>query len=76
MRNRKMPITMNAMRMEKAMLISTTSGIPLAPVAASTSPFSSDINPITWLTALHHVGIINRPSSTTDSAKARSSRAR
>src|SRR5258707_3638538 len=45
MRNRKMPITMKAMRMEKAMLISTTSGMPLAPVAASTRPFSSDMKP-------------------------------
>src|SRR5262249_49612116 len=45
MRNRKMPITMKAMRIEKAMLISTTSGMPLAPVAASTRPFSSDMKP-------------------------------
>src|SRR5262249_43327410 len=75
MRNRKMPITMKAMRMEKAMLISTTSGMPLAPVAASTSPFSSDMKPTIWLTALRRVTIINRPSSTTESAKARSSRA-
>src|SRR5262249_33787694 len=39
MRNRKMPMTMNAIRMEKATLISTTKGIPLAPVAARMSPF-------------------------------------
>src|ERR1019366_9603118 len=74
-RNRKMPITMKAISTEKAMLISTTSGMPLAPVAASTKPFSSDMKPITWLTALRRVTIINRPSSTTDSANARSSRA-
>ena len=74
-RNRKMPMTMKAMRIEKATLISTTSGMPLAPVAASTRPFSSDMNPTTWLTALRRVTIISRPSSTTDSANARSSRA-
>src|SRR5260370_28430034 len=75
MRNRKMPITMNAMRIEKATLISTTSGMPLAPVAASTRPFSSDMKPTIWLTALRRVTIIKRPSSTTESANARSSRA-
>jgi hypothetical protein len=75
MRNRKMPITMKAIRIEKATLISTTSGMPLAPVAASTRPFSSDMKPTTWLTALRRVTIINRPSSTTESANARSSRA-
>ena len=74
-RNRKMPMTMKAIRIEKATLISTTSGMPLAPVAASTSPFSSDMNPTTWLTALRRVTMTRRPSSTTDSAKARSSRA-
>src|SRR6185437_4498848 len=74
-RNRKMPMTMKAISTEKATEISTTSGIPLAPVAARTSPFSSDMKPITWLTALRRVTIIRRPSSTTDSAKARSSRA-
>ena len=68
-------MTMKAIRIEKATLISTTSGMPLAPVAASTSPFSSDMKPTTWLTALRRVTIISRPSSTTDSAKARSSRA-
>src|SRR6185437_5245567 len=74
-RNRKMPMTMKAIRIEKATLISTTSGIPLAPVAASTNPFSSDMKPTTWLTALRRVTMIKRPSSTTDSANARSSRA-
>ena len=68
-----MPITMKAMRIENATLISTTSGMPLAPVAASTRPFSSDMKPTTWLTALRRVTIIRRPSSTTDRAKARSS---
>ena len=43
---------------EKATLISTTSGMPLAPVAASTRPFSSDMKPITWLTALRRVTMI------------------
>src|SRR6185312_4375424 len=38
MRKRKMPMTMNAIRIENATLISTTSGMPLAPVAASTKP--------------------------------------
>ena len=66
---------MKAMRIENATLISTTSGMPLAPVAASTRPFSSDMKPTTWLTALRRVTIIKRPSSTTESAKARSSRA-
>ena len=70
-----MPITMKAMRMEKATLISTTSGIPLAPVAASTSPFSSDMKPTIWLTALRRVTMISRPSSTTESDSATSSRA-
>src|SRR6185437_3074778 len=74
-RNRKMPITMKAIRIEKATLISTTSGMPVAPVAASTRPFSSDMKPMTWLTALRLVTIMSRPSSRTDSAKARSSRA-
>src|SRR4029453_433038 len=74
-RNRKMPMTMKAISTEKATLISTTSGIPLAPVAANTRPFSSDIKPTTWLTALRRVTIISKPSSTTDSAKARSSSA-
>src|SRR3990172_1320373 len=75
MRNRKIPMTMKAIKMEKATLISTTNGMPLAPVAASTRPFSSDMNPTTWLTTLRRVTIIRSPSSTTDSAKARSSRA-
>src|SRR5204863_8858286 len=47
MRNRKIPITMNAIRIENAIEISTTSGMPLAPVAASTKPFSSDMKPMT-----------------------------
>src|SRR5512135_377408 len=34
MRNRKMPMTIKAINTEKATLISTTRGIPLAPVAA------------------------------------------
>jgi hypothetical protein len=38
---------MNAIRTEKATLISTTRGIPRAPVPARMSPFSSDMNPIT-----------------------------
>src|SRR6185369_1677266 len=76
MRNRKMPITMKATRTEKATLISTTSGMPLAPAAARMRPFSIDISPTTWLTALRRLTIISRPSSTTDKAKARSCRAR
>ena len=40
-------MTMKAIRMEKATLISTTNGMPLAPVAASTRPFSSDMKPTT-----------------------------
>ena len=68
-------MTKKAIRTENATLISTTSGIPLAPVAASTSPFSSDMKPTTWLTALCRITIIKSPSSTTESAKARSSRA-
>src|SRR6185437_12165273 len=75
MRNRKMPMTMKAISTEKATLISTTSGMPLAPVAASTRPFSSDMKPTTWLTALRRVTFINSARSTTESAKARSSRA-
>src|SRR5262245_49792844 len=74
-RKRKIPITMNAIKTEKATLISTTSGMPLAPVAASTRPFSSDMKPTTWLTALRRVTIIRRPSRTTERANARSSRA-
>ena len=70
-----MPTTMNAIRIENATLISTTSGIPCAPVAARFTPFSSDRNPATWLTALRRVTIINRPISTTDSDSAMSSRA-
>ena len=73
-RNRKIPITINAMRIEKATLISTTSGIPFAPVAARISPFSIDMKPITWPTALRRDTIISRPRRMTDNAKARSSR--
>ena len=68
-------MTMKATSTENATLISTTSGMPLAPVAARIRPFSSDMKPMIWLTALRRVTIISRPSSTTDSAKARSSRA-
>ena len=68
-------MTMNAIRMENATLISTTSGMPCAPVAARLMPFSSDRKPTTWLTALRRVTIISRPISTTDSASAMSSRA-
>ena len=75
MRNRKIPITISATRIEKATLISTTSGMPLAPVAARIRPFSIDMKPITWLTALRRDTIISRPSRMTDRAKARSSRA-
>ena len=64
---------MKAIRIENATLISTTSGMPLAPVAARTRPFSSDMKPITWLTAFCRVTIISRPSSTTASENARSS---
>ena len=46
------PNTMKAMRTEKATDTSTTSGMPRAPVAARMSPFSSDMKPITWVTAL------------------------
>src|SRR3954470_46112 len=74
-RERKTPITISATRIEKATLISTTSGMPLAPVAARIRPFSIDMKPMTWLTALRREIIISRPSRITDSAKARSSRA-
>src|SRR5271166_4417798 len=75
MRNRKTPITTSATSTEKATEISTTSGMPLAPVAARMSPFSSDMKPTTIETAFRLTTIISMPSSTTDSAKARSSRA-
>ncbi len=68
-------MTIAAIRIEKATLISTTSGMPRAPVAARIRPFSSDMKPTTWLTALRRVTIMSSPSSTTASAKARSSRA-
>ena len=75
MRNRKTPITTSATSTEKATEISTTSGMPLAPVAARMSPFSSDMKPTTIETAFRLTTIISMPSSTTESAKARSSRA-
>src|SRR5271165_6107077 len=75
MRKRKTPITTSATRTEKATEISTTSGIPFAAVAARMSPFSSDMKPTTIETALRRTTIISMPSSTTDRAKARSSRA-
>src|SRR5262249_10384787 len=74
MRNTKTPNTMKAIRIENATENSTTSGMPLAPVAASTRPFSSDIKPTIWVTALRRVIIISRPSRMTASANARSSR--
>src|SRR5215813_1268048 len=74
MRNTKMPNTINAIKMEKATDISTTSGMPLAPVAANTRPFSRDMKPTTWVMALRRVIIISKPSRITASAKARSSR--
>ena len=70
-----MPTTMKAIRMENATLISTTSGMPRAPVAARLMPFSSDMKPTTWLMALRRVTIISKPISTTDKASAMSSRA-
>src|SRR6185436_2123697 len=75
MRNRNTPITISATRMENATLISTTSGMPFAPVAARINPFSIDMKPITWLTALRREIIMSSPSRTTESANARSSRA-
>ena len=68
-------MTMKATSTENATLISTTSGMPLAPVAARIRPFSSDMKPMIWLTALRRVTIIISPSSTTERANARSSRA-
>ena len=53
-------MTMKAIRTEKATLISTTSGMPLAPVAARIRPFSSDMKPTIWLTALLRVTIIKK----------------
>ena len=75
MRNRNTPITMKATRTENATLISTTSGMPLAAVAARIRPFSIDMKPTIWLTALRRVTIMSRPSSRIDKANARSSRA-
>ena len=68
-------MTMKAISTENATLISTTSGMPRAPVAARLMPFSSDMKPTTWLTALRRVTIISSPISTTDRASAMSSRA-
>ena len=59
-------MTMKAISTENATLISTTSGMPLAPVAARTRPFSSDMKPMMSPTALRRVTIIRRPSSTTE----------
>ena len=75
MRKRKTPITTRATNTEKATAISTTSGIPFAPVAARMRPFSSDMKPTTIDTALRRTTIISMPRRTTESAKARSSRA-
>ena len=68
-------MTMNATSTEKATEISTTSGMPLAPVAARMRPFSRLMKPMIWLMAFCRVTIISRPSRMTDSASARSSRA-
>src|SRR5690606_21393728 len=67
MRKRKTPITISATSTEKATEISTTSGMPLAPVAARMRPFSIDMKPTIWLTALRRVTIMRSPSSTTQS---------
>src|SRR5471030_1205289 len=75
-RNTKIPKTIKAIRIENAVENSTTSGIPLAPEAASTRPFSSDMKPTICVTALRRVIIISKPSRMTASAKARSSRTR
>ena len=57
----KISITISATRIEKATLISTTNGMPLAAVAARISPFSIDMKPITWLTALRREIIRQKP---------------
>jgi len=69
-----MPKTKKAIRTKKATETSTTSGMPLAQVAASTSPFSSAMKPMTWLMTLRRVIIIKSPSRMIARAKARSSR--
>lgn len=74
MRKKNMPKRMKAISTEKATLISTTSGMPLTPTAASTRPFSRDMNPTTWVTAFRRVIITRKPMSTTESAIARVSR--
>ena len=48
-------MTMNATSTENATLISTISGMPRAPAAARIRPFSIDMKPITWVTALRRV---------------------
>ena len=62
------------MRIEKATEISTTNGMPRDPVAARISPFSSDMKPTIWVTALRRVIIISKPSRITARANAKSSR--
>ena len=51
-----------------------TSGIPATLTAASIRPFSSAMKPTTCVSALRRTIISSSPSSTTDSASARSSR--
>ena len=51
---------MKAIKIENATENSTTSGMPLAPVAASTKPFSSDMKPTICVTAFRRVIIINK----------------
>ena len=58
---KKMPKMMKATITEKATLISTTSGMPTTPTAARIRPFSSDMKPTTWVSALRRVIIISRP---------------
>src|SRR5208282_600007 len=74
MRNTKTAKTKSAIRTEKATLTSTTSGIPRAPVAARMRPFSMDMNPTIWVTALRRVIIIKKPSRMIARASARPSR--
>ena len=63
-------MTTSATSTEKATEISTTSGIPFAPVAAKMRLFSSDMKPTTIDTALRRTTIMSMPSSTTERAKA------
>ena len=74
MRNTKTAKTNSAMSTEKATLTSTTSGMPRAPVAARIRPFSIDMKPTIWVTALRRVIIISNPSRMMASASARPSR--